>query len=227
VKIAIVSLKGGVGKTFIAVNLSTYLYRYHQKKVLLIDLNGKVSNTVLFAKIKPNNYYGERLFQGIIVTPFFHLKLANSIEDYYKKDLEVLEKVYDFIIFDVPPNAIKIKKIEQFVDVILLIINPDFLSIYTNYKVYKILDPEKVKLIVNKYDKEIDLGIISAIFKKPISAVIPHSKDVKEAEKRLLPVVIYKENSKVTKMFDELCYLFTGKKIKRNILEAIKALFFA
>lgn len=224
-RIAVVSLKGGVGKTFVAVNLSTYLYRYHKKRVLLVDINGKVPNTILFAKTG-SIYWGERLFQGITATPFFHLKLTNTIDYYYNKDLEILEKVYDFIIFDVPPNAIKIKKIEQFVDVILLVINPDFLSIYTNYKIYKILNPEKVKLIVNKYNKELDLEIISAIFKKPVGAVIPYSKDVVEAEKRLLPVVVYKENSKVTNAFDELCYLFTGKRIKKSVLEIIKSLFF-
>ena len=37
--ITLVNMKGGVGKTTVAVNLATYLARDHQKKVLLLDLD--------------------------------------------------------------------------------------------------------------------------------------------------------------------------------------------
>jgi chromosome partitioning protein len=37
--ISLVNMKGGVGKTTVAVNLATYLARDHQKKVLLLDLD--------------------------------------------------------------------------------------------------------------------------------------------------------------------------------------------
>jgi chromosome partitioning protein len=37
--ISLVNMKGGVGKTTVAVNLATYLARDHQKKVLILDLD--------------------------------------------------------------------------------------------------------------------------------------------------------------------------------------------
>ncbi len=223
-RVAVVSLKGGVGKTFVATNLATYLTLYHKKKVLLIDLNGKIANAFLFTNA--NTQQTEHLYQGIQVTQFFHLKQTDKVEGDVEKELELLEKVYDFIVFDVPPNFHRIKQVEPYVDVVLLVTSPTLLSLYTNFLLYKFLDQSKVKLVVNMYGTGLDSEMISAIFKKNISVVIPYSKDVLNAENYLVPLVAWKKNSKVSRAIDDLAYVLTGIKLKRGLLELIFSFFF-
>jgi chromosome partitioning protein len=43
--IALLNMKGGVGKTTLAVNLAWYLHQYHQKNVLLVDLDPQFNAT--------------------------------------------------------------------------------------------------------------------------------------------------------------------------------------
>jgi len=223
-KIGVISLKGGVGKTFIVANLASYLTKNHNKKVLVIDFSGESSNIVLYIKEKPI-IQGERLWQGIIVTPYFHLKIVRDIKEDYDKDLELLNRVYDYIIFDTPPIYNVIKNVEKWSDLVFLVLNPDYLTIFTNYVLYKYLDKGKVKIILNKYNKELDPDIISAIFEKYISVIIPFSKDVAKSMKHLLPTVFYNPNSKITKAIDDIAYIITGKRKKGGILEIIKSIF--
>lgn len=44
--ISTVNMKGGVGKTTLTVNLATCLAKYHQKRVLVIDLDSQISATL-------------------------------------------------------------------------------------------------------------------------------------------------------------------------------------
>ncbi len=45
VTIALLNMKGGVGKTTLAVNLAWYLHQYEQKNILLIDLDPQFNAT--------------------------------------------------------------------------------------------------------------------------------------------------------------------------------------
>ena len=46
-RVSIINFKGGVGKTTLAFHLGTGLARYHQKRVLLIDMDHQSSLSIV------------------------------------------------------------------------------------------------------------------------------------------------------------------------------------
>lgn len=52
--VSFINLKGGVGKTTLAVNIAANLAQYHKKKVLLVDLDPQTNSTI--SLISPKNY---------------------------------------------------------------------------------------------------------------------------------------------------------------------------
>jgi chromosome partitioning protein len=123
---AIYNVKGGVGKTAAAVNLS-YLAAREEKKVLLCDLDPQGSASFYF-RIKPKVKSGfkvlvkggKKLLAGIKATDYQNLDLLPADFSFRNLDL-ILEQVkrskkrlresldsladnYDFIFLDCPPN---------------------------------------------------------------------------------------------------------------------------
>jgi cellulose biosynthesis protein BcsQ len=217
--LSFISLKGGVGKTTLSNNLAAYLRRFYNYKVLIIDTNGIYSSNFIFLKDK--KLFGDRLWQDIKVLPFFHLKITNGLPIDYENDIIYLRRMYDVIIFDVFPNPNLIFSIEKISDINFLILNPDFYSLYVNKRLYENLNKDKIKIILNKYDKSIDIDFIEEVFGKEVYSVIPYIKDFNEYQFQYTPIAFYNEKSKALKYIDELAYLITGRKRRKGILDII------
>ncbi|MGC9132940.1 MAG: AAA family ATPase [Nanopusillaceae archaeon] len=217
--LSFISLKGGVGKTTLSNNLAAYLRKFYNYKVLIIDTNGIYSSNFIFLKDK--KLFGDRLWQDIKILPFFHLKITNGLPMNYENDLIYLRRIYDVIIFDVFPDPSLIYSIEKISDTNFLVLNPDLYSLYANKRLYENLNKDKIKIILNKYDKSIDIDFIEEIFGKEIYSVIPYIKEFNEYQFQYTPIAFYNEKSKALKYIDELAYLITGRKRKKGILDII------
>jgi len=129
--IAICSQKGGVGKTTTAVNLSSALVKFHDKKVLVTDMDpqGHVEKS-LASMIEEGIDYtplseilmakrGEML-EGIVKTNYENLHITPGDRTLYETEgqlasklgrefiltnsLEIAKTHYDYIVIDCPPN---------------------------------------------------------------------------------------------------------------------------
>ncbi|AMD29568.1 hypothetical protein Nps_00380 [Candidatus Nanopusillus acidilobi] len=216
--VSFISLKGGVGKTTLANNLAAYLKKEYNYKVLIIDTNGIYSSNLIF--LNNEKFFGNKIYEGIKILPYFHLKIIDNL-DFSINDLNYLKRYYDVIIFDVLPNINYILNIEKISDINFLVINPDFYSLYVNKKLYDLLDKNKVKIVVNKYDKSIEIDFIEDVFNKEVYTVIPIVKDFINYQLQYQPIAFYNEKSKALKYIDELAYCITGNKKKRSIFDII------
>jgi MinD-like ATPase involved in chromosome partitioning or flagellar assembly len=216
--VSFLSLKGGVGKTTLANNLAAYLKKEYNYKVLIIDTNGIYSSNLIF--LNNEKFFGNKIYEGIKVLPYFHLKIMDNL-DFNINDLNYLKRYYDVIVFDVLPNINYILNIEKISDINFLVINPDFYSLYVDKKLYDLLDKNKVKIILNKYDKSIEIDFIEDLFNKEIYAIIPIIKDFINYQFQYQPIAFYNEKSKALKYIDELAYCITGNKRRRSIFDII------
>lgn len=120
--ISIVSGKGGVGKSNIAVNFSLELLR-QQKKVLLFDLDIGMGNIDILLGLHASHTIVDMFDKGLSIhditekgpndlayiaggsglTDFFTMDPAKA--DYFLKQYEELIRMYDYIIFDMGAGA--------------------------------------------------------------------------------------------------------------------------
>lgn len=171
--ITITSGKGGVGKTFTAVNLSIWL---SQKgfNVLLFDADVTLSNSYIMLGSKQNEKFynflsgNSKIQDAVINSPYGVDIIANGnqiidINDIPKEKIKTIycqikemKKKYDFIIIDTPAGYSNyIYNFYLISDTVLFIINLELPSITSFYKIYK----NFYNNIIKKYQKLIS-GII-------------------------------------------------------------------
>lgn len=129
-KIAIINLKGGVGKSVTACNLACILAEVYSRRILVVDLDKQANSTkffnrfgdcnaptmaeVLMLQNKMTDVIQHTEFPGVDIAPSnMSMLLANKNvmidvrrpqADRIKNALEPLRSEYDYCLFDCPPD---------------------------------------------------------------------------------------------------------------------------
>ncbi len=149
--IAMTNMKGGVGKTTLSVNLATCLAKFHQKRVLLVDLDTQISATLSlmppadFAKLRNDKRTLRHLIRSAIASdPKLPQIVPDAIHKYVcqVKDFDLLPgdiDLYDEFLVSQLLHKTALQKNET-----------DFEQVWNAFEknlIQKVLDP-----IVKDYD---------------------------------------------------------------------------
>ena len=153
--------KGGVGKTYITLQLAAYKALIKNKKTLILTSDSqndilkfagiKVDDTSKFGLedfIEGKSYKIKKLRENLF---FLHLqgyKIKNSFDEAFKKTIKLLKDEYDYIVIDGSP----VMGLDNlFIEISDHIVIPTFLDSITTHSVLSMLkkvDLNKVKAVV-------------------------------------------------------------------------------
>ena len=173
--ISITAGKGGVGKTSVAVKMAKLLANTGYK-VLLLDCDTNLSNTVVKLGLPINNYFYELISAQREFKDCIHrdgnlhlLSGCNGSIDLFNKNLEIdriiidilvnHERDYDYIILDCPAGITKeTLTLNAYSDYRFVVVTPDKSSVTDSYSLIKLLNIEfgvnDNHLLLNKISSE-------------------------------------------------------------------------
>ncbi len=220
--IAIVSGKGGVGKTFTTVNLGLALQDFGEY-VIVVDTDVTVSNLGLHlgsysfpVTIQDVLSGEENIYKSIythksglmIIPSSLSMKTVGGISKNSKKLKNVLNKLTGNIILDCPPGlSEEALSLIDVADDVIIVTNPDLSSITDAVKVIKIVRSKGKNLIgivVNRIhgDKyELKPAEIEIMCEAPIIGKIPESDLVRKSIFEETPIMRYAPYSDVSIAF--------------------------
>jgi septum site-determining protein MinD len=210
--IGVVACKGGVGKTTVAVNLSSFLLEKYGDKVILVEANLTAPNVGMHLGVidPPVTIHdvlsGEAAIEKAIYTTDYGLKFIPGFigvkEEVHFIDfrpcLEPLRKQYRFIILDTAPGlgAETIASIKASNE-LLVVTNPDIPTIATTLRTFRAAEKYRVPttgVVVNKIMKkkyEVPLSEIKRTLSYPVVGAIPFDEKVPESLAAGVPVINY------------------------------------
>jgi pilus assembly protein CpaE len=232
--IAVMSSKGGVGKSTIAVNLSIALKQQHAGRVALVDgdlyfgdvatlLNVKAERTIydlnqtLDAEIADRFLYHHPSGIEILAAPLRTEQAEEVTPDRYRAILQVLQTLYDVVVVDVTVSAFDTMLTTLDVaDLAILLTTLDVVCLKDVSQMVDVLEKlrfptHNVLLIGNRHDDRLSLNPKDAerAVGMAFAAVVPRDDRVLVAANKGVPVITAEPGSPFVRKVRDLAKSIT------------------
>jgi pilus assembly protein CpaE len=225
--LAFVSIKGGVGKTTVALETASALVKHFNKRVLLIDANFSAPNIGLYLDLTNDLTLHDALDDTLLHNAIYESHGIDVVPAsmYYHKDIDpfrlkqIINKFksrYDFIILDSSPNYEELKPVIAAADRIFLVTSPDNVTLTTTLKAAKIAKEQNTPIegiIVNRIRSpkhEYNLQEIEKISDIPVVARIQDHKKIAQASHQKIPLTVLDETNIISKEIKKLTSAICG-----------------
>ena len=240
--IGIISIKGGVGKTTVVVNLATVLAREFKKKILVIDSNISTPNLglhlgllepevalhdVLEDRVLTKDAIYQHEYGFDILPSSIRGSLANALK--LKEKIKGIKKRYDIILLDTSPTINKeLLAAMHASDKLFVITTPDRITLDMTIRATKIAREKGTPILgiilnrVKNKKYELTIDRIESRTKVPVIAVIKENNKIYQSIHRTKPVVITNPHSNIAIEFKKLAAAILEERyIQPNILKRI------
>lgn len=231
-----ISCKGGVGSTFVAINLAYVLAEHFDKRVLFVDLHMQDGDAGFYLLDKPRNEnLGDIIRQGgldstviasaalqvtdrlfLLQAPDSPEKSTGITDQHVDNLISVAVQEYDYIVIDVPHmlDSVNMRALDR-AETIFLVMQPlmNYLrAVVKQLHMFSMLGypKERIQVILNRMDRNIELTVtqMQDVIAHPIEHIIPNDfRRAVESVNLGIPLVKLDETSPVTKAVIE----FAGK----------------
>ncbi len=234
--ISFVSVKGGVGKTTLALETASTLSNEFNKRVLLVDANFSAPNVGLYLDLTNDLtlhhvLQGEGLQYAIYEAHGFDV-LPASLDFYDEVDVFKLKKVlfkvkerYDFIVIDSSPNYEELKPVIAASEKVFLVSGPDEVNFRTTLKAANLAKESKTPvegILLNRLRKgkyDLNLKYVEDESNVPVVAKVSDHKKVQEAAFYKKPVSVHDSSNSISKEIKSFVSALCGESPDSNFFQ--------